>query len=159
MSKSVNRVKAAAEAVGVPIEIVTMAESTRTAAAAARACGCVVGQIVKSLIFQGQESGGLKLFLVSGDNQLDTVLAAALVGEALNRADARLVRDVTGFAIGGVAPMGHQESLPTWIDETLLTFPTVWAAAGTPHTVFAVDPKTLMTLTGGTIARLAERGE
>ncbi|MBM84544.1 MAG: hypothetical protein CMM47_00780 [Rhodospirillaceae bacterium] len=157
MQRSVSRVQAAAKAVGVTIEIVTMADPTRTAEEAAQACGCAVGQIVKSLIFQGQESGGLKLFLVSGDNQLDTALAAALVGEALDRADARLVRDVTGFAIGGVAPIGHQASLPTWIDETLLMFSTVWAAAGTPHTVFAVDPKILMTLTGGTVTRLAER--
>ena len=133
MSKSVNRVKAAAEAAGLTVEILRMPDSTRTAAEAAAACGCDVAQIVKSLIFKGGESGALKLLLVSGANQVDLEKAAALVGEPLERADPKEVREITGFAIGGVSPLGHMSPVETWMDETLLGFGTVWAAAGAPN--------------------------
>ena len=136
MSKSVNRVKAAAEAAGLTVEILRMPDSTRTAAEAAAACGCDVAQIVKSLIFKGGESGALKLLLVSGANQVDLEKAAALVGEPLERADPKEVREITGFAIGGVSPLGHMSPVETWMDETLLGFGTVWAAAGAPNAVF-----------------------
>ncbi|WP_323796402.1 YbaK/EbsC family protein [Nisaea sp.] len=154
MSKSVNRVKAAAEAAGLTIEILRMPDSTRTAAEAAAACGCDVAQIVKSLIFKGGETGALKLLLVSGANQVDLEKAAALVGEPLERADPKEVREITGFAIGGVSPLGHLTPVTTWMDETLLGFGTVWSAAGAPNAVFEITGTALRDATGATIADL-----
>tara|TARA_R110002012_G_scaffold240496_2_gene414661 strand:+ start:1091 stop:1558 length:468 start_codon:yes stop_codon:yes gene_type:complete len=155
MSKSVNRVKAAAEATGLSVEILRMPDSTRTAAEAAAACGCTVAQIVKSLIFKGGETGALKLLLVSGANQVDLEKAAALVGEPLERADPNEVRSVTGFAIGGVSPLGHITPVATWMDESLLNFETVWAAAGAPNAVFEVKPDALKKAAGATVAALS----
>ena len=155
MSKSVNRVKAAAEAAGLTVEILRMPDSTRTAAEAAAACGCDVAQIVKSLIFKGGESGALKLLLVSGANQVDLEKAAALVGEPLERADPKEVREITGFAIGGVSPLGHMSPVETWMDETLLSFGTVWAAAGAPNAVFEASPDALKKAAGAAVAALS----
>ncbi|MEP3115514.1 YbaK/EbsC family protein [Nisaea sp.] len=155
MSKSVNRVKAAAEAAGLSVEILRMPDSTRTAAEAAAACGCDVTQIVKSLIFKGGETGALKLLLVSGANQVDLEKAAALVGEPLERADPREVREITGFAIGGVSPLGHLTPVETWMDESLLCFETVWAAAGAPNAVFEVTGDALKNAAGATVAALS----
>ncbi|MEQ8333286.1 YbaK/EbsC family protein [Nisaea sp.] len=155
MSKSVNRVKAAAEAAGLTVEILRMPDSTRTAAEAAAACGCDVAQIVKSLIFKGGESGELKLLLVSGANQVDLEKVAALVGEPLERADPKDVREITGFAIGGVSPLGHLTPVATWMDETLLGFETVWAAAGAPNAVFEVTGDALKNAAGATVAALS----
>lgn len=154
MSKSVNRVKAAAKAAGLETEIRRMPDSTRTAAEAAAACGCMVAQIVKSLIFKGGKSGDLKLLLVSGANEVDLDKAAALLGEPLERADPKEVREITGFAIGGVAPIGHLVSVETWMDETLLDFDTVWAAAGAPNAVFEVASAALAKATGATLAKV-----
>ena len=154
MSKSVNRVARAAAELGLEIEIRRMGESTRTAEDAARACGCAVGQIVKSLIFQGRDSGALVLLLVSGANRVDMTKAAAAAGEPLDRADATDVRARTGFAIGGVAPIGHIEAPRIWIDRDLLTYPTVWAAAGAPDAVFEITPDALRHATGAEIAEL-----
>ena len=137
MSKSIRRVEEAAQAAGLAIEVRRMGESTRTAEEAAQQCGCQVAQIVKSLIFQGKDSGRLVLFLVAGNNRLDTTKAAALAGEELERADPRLIRDRTGFAIGGVAPIGHLEPIAAFADETLLGYDIVWAAAGAHDAVFA----------------------
>ena len=125
-----------------------MGESTRTAEDAAKACGCEVARIVKSLIFAGERSGDLILLLVSGANQVDLTKAAEAVGEPLTRADANDVRARTGFAIGGVSPIGHLTAPKIWIDETLLGFETVWAAAGAPDAVFEVTPKALIDATG-----------
>ena len=155
MSKSVKRVQAAAEAAGQAIEVIRMPESTRTAEEAAAACGCDVGQIVKSLIFQCAETGGMKLLLVAGDRQADMAKAAAVAGEPLVRADAKRVREETGFAIGGVAPIGHLKPVPTWIDQRLLDHATVWAAAGAPNAVFEIAPQTLVEMTGGAVADIA----
>ncbi|UUX48708.1 YbaK/EbsC family protein [Nisaea acidiphila] len=155
MSKSVNRVKAAAEAAGLATEILRMPDSTRTAEEAAAACGCEVAQIVKSLIFKGAESGALKLLLVSGSNQVDLAKATALAGEPLERADPKEVREVTGFAIGGVAPIGHLVPVETWMDEALLGFETVWAAAGAPNAVFETEPLALRDAAGATVADLS----
>ena len=144
----------AAERASIAIQVFTMPDSTRTAQDAARACGCGVAQIVKSLVFQGARSGDLKLFLVSGANQLDLEKAAALTGEPLVKADGRTVREKTGFAIGGVAPIGHLQPLPTWINEALLGYQTVWAAAGAPNAVFEVTPHALIKLTSGTTSEI-----
>jgi prolyl-tRNA editing enzyme YbaK/EbsC (Cys-tRNA(Pro) deacylase) len=152
---SIERVSEAAAAAGLPIEIRRMSGSTRTAQEAAEQCGCVVDQIVKSLVFQGETSSRLYLFLVSGSHQLDLGKAAALAGEALKRADPRHVRDETGFAIGGVSPLGHRIALPTFADETLLSFDVVWAAAGAHDAVFAAEPKALCVAAGAMVADVA----
>jgi prolyl-tRNA editing enzyme YbaK/EbsC (Cys-tRNA(Pro) deacylase) len=144
MAGGIERVEQAASAAGLQIEVRRMGASTRTAEEAAAQCGCAVGQIVKSLVFQGEESGRLYLFLVSGANQLDLAKAAALTGEPLVRADPRHVRDQTGFAIGGVAPIGHRIAIAAFADEALLQYDRVWAAAGAHDAVFAAEPQALV---------------
>jgi prolyl-tRNA editing enzyme YbaK/EbsC (Cys-tRNA(Pro) deacylase) len=153
---SIERVMGAAAAAGLPIEVQRMAGSTRTAEEAARECGTTVDQIVKSLVFEGGASGRLYLFLLSGSNRLDLAKAAALAGEALRRADPRKVREATGFAIGGVAPIGHLGPIRAFADRRLLDFNRVWAAAGAHDAVFAADPKALVTAADATIAAVAE---
>jgi prolyl-tRNA editing enzyme YbaK/EbsC (Cys-tRNA(Pro) deacylase) len=155
MAGSIERVIAAAADAGLAIEVRRMGASTRTAEEAATQCGCSVAQIVKSLVFQGETSGRLFLFLVSGANQLDLARAAELVGEALKRADPRHVRDETGFAIGGVAPIGHLIAIPAFADETLLAYDRVWAAAGAHDAVFAAEPKALIEAAKAQVAALA----
>ena len=149
MSKSVARVAEALKAAGLNAEILEPGPS-RTADEAATACDCQLDQIVKSLIFQG-ESGRLYLFLTAGGNRVDPARAAALAGEPLGRADADTVRATTGFAIGGVAPLGHLTPPTIFADPRLTAFGTVYAAAGTPRHVFAADPKTLIAACGARI--------
>ncbi len=156
MSKSLARVKAALESAGTLVTIYAMPAATRTAAEAAAAAGAQLDQIVKSILFQGQ-SGRLYLFLTAGGNQVDPARAAELAAEPLHRAGAEAVRRVTGFAIGGVAPIGHLTPLPIWLDPRLLDSTQVWAAAGTPHHIFQIDPKVLLTLTGATPAFFTTR--
>jgi prolyl-tRNA editing enzyme YbaK/EbsC (Cys-tRNA(Pro) deacylase) len=144
MSKSVERVRQAAHAAGLEIEIRQMADSTHTAEDAAIQCGVTVAQIVKSLIFQGTDTQQLYLFLVSGPRQLDLAKAARLTGEALNRADPKHIRKETGFAIGGVSPLGHLIDIKAYADETLMQFDVVWAAAGGTNFVFPAEPHALM---------------
>lgn len=151
MSKSLARVIAALRAGGCDSAPIEMPAETRTAPQAADAVGCALDQIVKSILFQG-ESGALYLFLTAGGNQVDAAKASALAGEPLGRADAGTVRDVTGFAIGGVAPIGHLAPLPVWMDRRLTEFTVVWAAAGTPRHVFDIDPATLVRLSGASVA-------
>ena len=152
---SVARVQAALAAAGLSAQVLRMPASTRTAAEAAAACGCLEAQIVKSLVFEGETTGRLVLLLVSGAHQADPALAAAAAGEPLRRADPKRVRAETGFAIGGVAPLGHLAPLPVWIDETLLAHAQVWAAAGAPDAVFPIAPADLAAAAGATPARLA----
>jgi prolyl-tRNA editing enzyme YbaK/EbsC (Cys-tRNA(Pro) deacylase) len=152
MSKSLARVKVALQTAGVMSEPLEMPGDTRTAEQAAAAAGCGLDQIVKSILFAG-ESGRLYLFLSAGGNQVDSARASALAGEVLGRADADRVRKVTGFAIGGVSPVGHLTPLPLWMDPRLLEFPQVWAAAGTPRHIFAIDPQELQRITGATPAK------
>ena len=154
MSKSLARVTLALRNGGVDATPVEMPDETRTADQAAAAAGCGLDQIVKSILFQGT-SGRLYLFLTAGGNQVDPSRASALAGEPLGRADGRMVREVTGFAIGGVAPVGHLTPLPVWMDPTLLQFPKVWAAAGTPRHIFAIAPNALQSLSGAEIAEFA----
>ena len=151
MSKSLARVVQALRAGGVASQPVEMPDETRTAEQAATAAGCALNQIVKSILFQGA-SGRLCLFLTAGGHQVDPARASALAGEPLGRADGRTVRDITGFAIGGVAPVGHLTPLPVWIDPALMGFDQVWAAAGTPRHIFAIAPDALHRLTGAEIA-------
>lgn len=144
---SARRVAQAAEAAGLAVAIVEMPDSTRTAEDAAAACGCTPAQIVKSLVFVGADSDTPYLLLVSGENRVDEAGMATLLGEGLTRPNGRTVRDITGFAIGGIPPLGHASALTTVIDERLLDFDTVWAAAGTPRCVFSVDPNALAAAT------------
>lgn len=141
------RVRDAFAATGIPIEIAVHAQSTRTAEEAAAAAGCHVGQIVKSLVFRLKPSGRPVLLLVSGSNRVNEKAVARHIGENLTRPDAQYVRDITGFAIGGIPPLGHAERLATYIDQDLMTHPTVWAAAGTPESVFPIEPNALVRAT------------
>jgi prolyl-tRNA editing enzyme YbaK/EbsC (Cys-tRNA(Pro) deacylase) len=151
---SVERVTAALRAGGVEPEVREFTESTRTAADAAAALSVPVGAIVKSLVFAAD--GAPVLVLTSGDHQVDTSkVAHALAAGHVGRADADLVRDATGFTIGGVAPVGHAHPLRTLVDTHLASFDVVWAAAGTPNTVYATTYDDLVRLTGGTPADVA----
>ncbi len=147
MSKSLARVTAALAAQGLDIPPFEMGDC-RTAQAAAEAAGCTPDQIVKSILFAGQTSGRLYLFLTAGGNQVDLAKASALTGEPLGRAEARQVRDVTGFAIGGVSPVGHLTQSPVFMDPRLMDFAQVWAAAGTPRHIFPIAPQDLARITG-----------
>ena len=155
MSKSLKRVRAALEAAGIAPDIREPGE-TRTAEMAAAAVGCALDQIVKSIIFRGRESGGICLFLTAGGNRVAAARASALAGEPLDRADAAAVRAATGFAIGGVAPVGHLTPSRTWADPRLLDFAQVWAAAGTPRHVFGIAPDRLVALAGAEVAEFTE---
>ena len=148
MSKSLARVRAALAVAGEAAPVLEMPDSTRTAAEAARAAGCLLDQIAKSIIFRGEESGHVLLFLTAGGNMVDAAKAAALAGEPLGKADAALVRAETGFAIGGVAPVGHLRPPRAFFDPRLGDFAQVWAAAGTPRHIFAIAPDRLRMLTG-----------
>lgn len=155
MSKSLARVTVALERSGLPGRPVEMPAETRTAPQAAAAAGCALDQIVKSILFQGA-GGGLYLFLTAGGNQVCTESASALAGEPLGRADGETVRRVTGFAIGGVAPIGHLTPLPVWMDPRLMEFPEVWAAAGTPRHIFPSDPAALARAAGARVAKFTQ---
>ncbi|MCI2398458.1 YbaK/EbsC family protein [Aliiroseovarius subalbicans] len=152
MSKSLKRVRAALEAAGDPVNIREMAEGTRSAAQAAAAVGCALDQIAKSIIFRSQDKGHAVLFLTAGGNQVDVEKASKLAGTALGRADAALIRAQTGFAIGGVAPIGHLNPIRAFMDPRLMAFDVVWAAAGTPRHVFAITPDEVQRLSGATLA-------
>ncbi len=156
LKASARRVQEALAAQGFAFEVREFPDSTRTSAEAAAAIGCSVAQIAKSLVFRGGESGRAVLIIASGANRVDPAKAEALLGEAIKRADADFVREATGFAIGGVPPLGHDRPLVTLIDEDLLAFEEVWAAAGTPNAVFRLSPKDLGDLTGGRIGDLKQ---
>ena len=155
MHPNVQRVAAAGAAMGVEVTAREFPEGTRTAEDAARAIGCELVQIVKSLVFM--LDGELVLALVAGTNRLDeTRLAAALDGTAVGRADAAVVKTATGYAIGGVPPFGHASPLRTVVDEDLLALDEVWAAAGTPHHVFPLPPAELLRVAGGHASALKQ---
>ncbi|MBL3561408.1 YbaK/EbsC family protein [Rhodovulum sulfidophilum] len=151
MSKSLKRVRAALEAAGITPDIRELGQ-TRTAQEAATAVGCDLDQIAKSIVFRGEESNSAILFLTAGGNRVSDEKASALAGEPLGKADAALIRAQTGFAIGGVAPVGHLSPIRTFLDPRLLEFDTVWAAAGTPRHVFPLDAHALPGLTGAATA-------
>ena len=142
------------EFLGHPVS--TFPDGTRTAADAAAAIGCSVGQIVKSLVFR-RASGAPLLVVASGSNRVDEGKLEALAGEPVGKADAAFVRSATGFAIGGVPPAGHPSPVATIVDEDLLAHEEIWAAAGTPRTVFPLSPDELVSMTGGRVADVAAR--
>ncbi len=145
MSRSLARVRAALE--GTSALVIEPGEA-RTAQMAADAVGCEVDQIAKSIIFRGEESGAAVLFITAGGNQVDAAKATELAGEPLGKADAALIREQTGFAIGGVAPIGHLSPIRAFLDPRLCDFSLVFAAAGTPRHVFSVSPDDLQRLSG-----------
>jgi prolyl-tRNA editing enzyme YbaK/EbsC (Cys-tRNA(Pro) deacylase) len=157
LPRSARRVQEALRVLGLPDDVRVLGDSTRTAPEAAATVGCELGAIVKSLVFRGAASGEAVLALVSGDNRADEDRVAAAVGEPVLRADADFVRAATGYAIGGVAPVGHPRPLRTVVDEDLLRFETVWAAAGTPRAVFGVAPAELFAAMGAAPAAIAGR--
>lgn len=156
MSKSLARVKARATELGLELDIRHLEVSTRSAAEAAQAVGCDVDQIAKSIIFRGASSNTALLFLTAGGNRVQEAPAASLAGEDLVRADAEFIRSSTGFAIGGVSPIGHTSVVRTWLDETLMTFDSVWAAAGTPNHMFTIAPAELLRATGAQVAAFTQ---
>lgn len=154
MPDATDRFVAAAPA-DLDVDVHTFPDGTRTAADAAAAIGCDVAQIVKSLVFSGDD--GPVLVLTSGANRVDTTKAATALGmTSLGKADADQVRAATGYAIGGTPPFGHPGPLPTLVDRDLLDHETVWAAAGTPDSVFPLTPDDLLAHTDATIADVAE---
>ena len=152
---SSQRVHDALVARGVTTTIVYLERAARTSAEAAAAVGCRVDQIAKSLVFRLAPSGRPLLVIASGANRVDEARVAALVGESLGKADADFVRTHTGFAIGGVAPVAHPTALTTLIDEHLMRWDRIWAAAGHPHTVFPLSPQDLVRMTGGRVVAVA----
>jgi prolyl-tRNA editing enzyme YbaK/EbsC (Cys-tRNA(Pro) deacylase) len=151
LKPSAQRVQDALWALGYRNQIVEFAASTRTAAEAAVVVGCTVGQIAKSLLFRGGSSGRAILIITSGSNRVHEKRAAHQIGEKLNKADADFVRETTGFAIGGVPPLGHAQSVLTFIDADLLQYANIWAAAGHPCAVFCLTPVELVAMTGGQV--------
>ena len=151
MSKSLKRVARALAEAGIETEIVEVGQS-RTAQEAADAVGCHIDQIAKSIIFRGEASGAAILFLTAGGNRVDGAKASALAGEPLGKADAALIRAQTGFAIGGVAPIGHLAPIRAFLDPRLQAFAEVWAAGGTPRHVFAMPSAKLQPLTGAQVS-------
>jgi len=137
---------------GYDYTVIEHAESTRTALEAAERAGCELGQIVKSLIFKGKQSGKPILVLTSGANRVNEKRIREYAGEGIGKADADFVRAVTGYAIGGVPPLGHVQQMETYLDEDFLQYETVWAAAGTPNAIFELKTSDLQKMTGGKVA-------
>jgi Cys-tRNA(Pro) deacylase len=152
----VERVVAAGAERGLRVDPITFERETRTSQDAADAVGCAVGQIVKSLVFDAGEQ--TVLFLMSGANRVDLEKAATTAGvRKLERADANRAREASGYSIGATPPLGHSSQLPVFMDEDLLAYDEVWAAAGRPDSVFKCDPKELARAAGATLADLKER--
>lgn len=154
LSASAQKVQDALTELGFTLNVVELPNSTRTAVEAAQAVGCQVGQIVKSLIFKALRSNRPILVVASGSNRVNEALISRQVGEPLGKADANFVRERTGFAIGGVPPVGHDEPLETFIDEDLLRYGEIWAAAGTPNAVFQLSSEDLVRMTGGKVTKI-----
>ena len=152
LKESARRVQEALAAKGFDFRVREFPAGTRTSAEAAAAIGCKIGQIAKSLIFRAKQTGRPVLVIASGANRVDEKAVAALLGERIGRADADFVREATGFAIGGVPPLGHTTPPVTLIDRDLLAYEEIWAAAGTPNAVFALKPGDLAALSGGEVA-------
>jgi len=151
LSSSAKKVQEVLKVLGLELQVVELQETTRTSADAARAVGCEVGQIAKSLIFRGQRTQRPILVIASGSNRVNEKRVGELISEPLGKADADFVRQKTGFVIGGVPPVGHAEKLEVFIDEDLLRYSEIWAAAGTPNAVFKLTPSDLVRMTEGRV--------
>jgi prolyl-tRNA editing enzyme YbaK/EbsC (Cys-tRNA(Pro) deacylase) len=154
LSPSALKVQETLWALGFDCQVIEFQDSTRTSAEAAERVGCQIGQIAKSLIFRGQTSGKPILILVSGANRVDENHIREYTGESIGRADAKFVRATTGFAIGGVPPVGHLQPLETYMDKDLLQYEIIWAAGGTPTAVFKLTPAALQEMTGGKLIQI-----
>jgi prolyl-tRNA editing enzyme YbaK/EbsC (Cys-tRNA(Pro) deacylase) len=154
LSPAAQRVQTALLALGFTGQVVEMPQTTRSAAEAADAIGCKVEQIAKSIIFKTRQTGKPVLVIASGVNRVKEKKIEALLGEHLGKADADFVREHTGFAIGGVPPLGYASTLAVFIDEDLLQHQAIWAAAGTPFAVFRLTPSDLVEMTGGQVVAI-----
>ena len=154
LSPSAQKIQDLLNALGYNYTVIEHTESTRTAQEAADRAGCEIGQIVKSLIFKGSDSGKPILVLTSGANRVDEKRIEQYAGETISRPNADFVRTVTGFAIGGVPPVGHAQKMETYIDEDFRAYPTIWAAAGTPNAIFELNTEDLQKMTDGAVVQV-----
>jgi prolyl-tRNA editing enzyme YbaK/EbsC (Cys-tRNA(Pro) deacylase) len=154
LSPSALRVQQALHDIGLSLDVIELPASTRTSQEAAQAIGCQVGQIAKSIIFKSQTNNRPIMVIASGPNRVNEGTIGDLVGETIGKADADFVRQHTGFVIGGVPPLAHTEQLETFIDQDLLQYPEIWAAAGTPHAVFRLTPGDLLRMTPGKVIKV-----
>lgn len=154
LSRSARRVQDALAGLGFAMKVTELPQSTRSATQAAQAVGCQVGQIAKSIVFSRETSGEAILVMVSGSNRVDQAKLSVEVGEPVVISSAEDVRRLTGFAIGGIPPVGHITPLPTYIDEDLLSYNEIWAAAGTPNAVFRLAPTDLVRMTAGRVIKI-----
>jgi prolyl-tRNA editing enzyme YbaK/EbsC (Cys-tRNA(Pro) deacylase) len=152
LSASAQRVQDILRELGYPFTVLESETHTRTAQEAADLVGCELGQIVKSLIFKGAQTGKPILVLTSGPNRVDEARISQYAAEPISRADPEFVRAVTGFAIGGIPPVGHNQPMETYLDEDLLQHQAIWAAGGTPNSLFELTPTALQQMTGGDVA-------
>lgn len=156
LSSSANKIQKHLESLGYDCKVIEFQKTTRTSLDAAEQVGCTIGQIIKSLVFRCHNSSKAVLVLTSGANRVDVKKISNLTGEPIDRADPEFVRAVTGFAIGGIPPIGHATKIETYIDEDLLNYETLWAAAGTPNAVFELTPKDLQTMTTARVVQVRE---
>jgi prolyl-tRNA editing enzyme YbaK/EbsC (Cys-tRNA(Pro) deacylase) len=154
LSPSAQKIQDALHSLGYNYTVIEHTESTRTAQEAAERAGCALGQIVKSLIFRGKESGKPIIVLTSGANRVDEKRISGYAGEGIGKADADFVRAVTGFVIGGVPPLGHVQKIETYMDEDFLQYETIWAAAGTPNAIFELKTSDLQKMTDAKVVRV-----
>jgi len=154
LSASAQKVQDVLHAHGLSAEVMEFEQPSRTAAEAAKLVGCQLGQIAKSLVFKTAQTGRAVLVVTSGANTVNEFRVGMHVKEALGKAPAAFVRQVTGFAIGGIPPMGHPQPLESYIDQDLMKYPEIWAAAGTPHALFRLAPADLVKMTGGRVIRV-----
>jgi prolyl-tRNA editing enzyme YbaK/EbsC (Cys-tRNA(Pro) deacylase) len=157
LAKSAVSVQEALDELGLECKVLELPSSTRTAIDAASSIGCDIGQIVKSLVFRTKKTGKPVLVLASGPNQVDIKTIEDCVGESITKADADFVREVTGFAIGGIPPVGHKNAIDfIYIDQDLMALDEVWAAAGTPNAVFCIKSQDLLKATDGKLINIKE---
>jgi Cys-tRNA(Pro) deacylase len=157
LSPHAQKVQVALRTLGFPHEVIELSQTTRSAAEAAQAIGCKVEEIAKSLIFKGKRTNKAILVIASGPNRVSEKKIGELLSEPVKMADADFVRQKTGFTIGGVPPIAHRERLETIIDEDLLQFEEIWAAAGTPNAVFRLSPADLTRMTDGRKSSVKQR--
>ncbi|MGQ9646262.1 MAG: YbaK/EbsC family protein [Thermodesulfobacteriota bacterium] len=154
LSPSPQKVQDALRTLGFNNQVVELQVTTRTSAEAAQAVGCQVEQIAKSIVFRGKQTDQPILVIASGPNRVNEKTIADYISEPLGKADADYVRKHTGFVIGGVPPIGHLEKLEIFIDEDLLKYDEIWAAAGSPNAVFKLTPSELIQMTGGRVVSI-----
>ncbi|HEY8463866.1 MAG TPA: YbaK/EbsC family protein [Bacillota bacterium] len=154
LKKSAQKVQNALDEFGLGLQVVELPDSTRTAQEAADAIGCTVAQIAKALIFKGKTSQQPILIMASGINRVNEQAVQEQIKEKLQKADADFVLEHTGFAIGGVPPVGLRKTIATYIDQDLMQYEEIWAAAGTPHAVFKLTPQILVAITKGVVINI-----